>query len=636
MWILGPYYGVNFDQSESEGKWNDWTSENYEEKVSETINQINQMTLSLTNGTETDDDPAKIEWKKLLNSLNSSLSESMEKYFKENPEQLKKLKTAVESSIAKLKEENGWKLPVEYEPLQNFLDKINQLLSASPLLEESKLPELELKQNVKLEWIEGVKWEQKFWKWIDQKEEWQEKSELDITRENLKSQIDAIGTIDVSKLPENVKGEIEQLKKLLMDINMVVDNTTVKNVQILQNFISENLEWEDKINFDAASKRANGKFDGKFGDGTLAWLKIVLEKTKKYIDDVIESLKQNEISDNLEKVKVKENATVKKNEEIKPENLVEGLSEWVTVALDEWQELKTDEVDKKIDVKLTAKSWEKQKPLVAKVTVVENSNNNSTQSPIDTTPLTVNGNQYLVTPNSQTIAQNAKLNWVIFYGIDNREHFAEWDCKCLMKIKGNPNVYEVIVDKNRNISPVAVNIDSKVSVLLKNNLSCKRYLAGKIPEALSPKPVIWWSSNKQDYNIQSYGKSLTIEPMTIRWDSEISSDLWECLVLENFVNFLRWSGEISDIEFKNNNPDLQLRKDGNLYVRVNKKSNRIYDEKWDVKKRWGWYKVPMQRFWLSQINRKVLENFIKYNNGEHWNDNWDKKKANKYYKKIDF
>jgi hypothetical protein len=35
---------------------------------------------------------------------------------------------------------------------------------------------------------------------------------------------------------------------------------------------------------------------------------------------------------------------------------------------------------------------------------------------------------------------------------------------------------------------------------------------------------------------------------------------------------------ISDIKFKNNDPDLELRNDGNLYVRVNKKSNRVYDE----------------------------------------------------------
>jgi hypothetical protein len=31
-----------------------------------------------------------------------------------------------------------------------------------------------------------------------------------------------------------------------------------------------------------------------------------------------------------------------------------------------------------------------------------------------------------------------------------------------------------------------------------------------------------------------------------------------------------------------------------------------------------------------------LKNFIKYNNGEHWEDNWDKKDDNKGYTKIDF
>jgi hypothetical protein len=42
-----------------------------------------------------------------LNSLKDSLNDATEAYFRDHPEQLQKIKTAVESSIVKLKEKNG-------------------------------------------------------------------------------------------------------------------------------------------------------------------------------------------------------------------------------------------------------------------------------------------------------------------------------------------------------------------------------------------------------------------------------------------------------------------------------------------------------------------------------------------------
>jgi hypothetical protein len=38
---------------------------------------------------------------------------------------------------------------------------------------------------------------------------------------------------------------------------------------------------------------------------------------------------------------------------------------------------------------------------------------------------------------------------------------------------------------------------------------------------------------------------------------------------------------------------------------------------------------------LSGLSTDELKRYIKYNNGEDWEDNWDKKKDNKYYKKKD-
>jgi hypothetical protein len=40
-----------------------------------------------------------------------------------------------------------------------------------------------------------------------------------------------------------------------------------------------------------------------------------------------------------------------------------------------------------------------------------------------------------------------------------------------------------------------------------------------------------------------------------------SSSLTECLLLENFANFLRGAKEIDDIKFYNDDPDLELRDD---------------------------------------------------------------------------
>jgi len=673
MWVLGHFYCVNFDNLESEKKWNGWWVENFEKELNDITKEISEITDALSDEPTDNDDEAKKKWKELLDSLKSRFNDSVMNYFKDKPDKLTQLKTVVESSIQKLKEKNGWELPVEYKPLQDFLDEISKSLDSIAVESNQNFPEFPIEWN----WGKPKAWdEKKLHRGLvrERPAEWQEEPDEKLRFYEVAEKINGrgeewglIAKVSALKTKENlnddIKVKLENLGTILSNINKVMDNTSIDNVKLLQVFISENLSGDDKVNFDAKSySKKNKGFDGKFWDGTLAWLNLVINKIEKYIIDITETLKQAEVSDKLNNVKVKENATIQKNGEIKPEDLVDGLTEWLTVALIEWQNLKTDEVGKSIDVKLNVKlnseSWVKEKPLVAKVTVVDGVSTKSktsldadkAQSPIDTTPLSVDGGQHLVMKNSPTIARNTGLRWATFYFWDKftGKHPGEWqhwnpaevpsnglDYKCYMKIKGNPNTYEVMVDKNWNISPVAINVDSKVSVLLKNNESCKRYLANKVPEWLSPRPIIWWDNSKQDYAVISYNKSLTVEPMTIRgkW---VSPDLWDCLALLNFTNFLRWAGEISDIKFKNGDPDLELRDDGNLYVRVNKKSNRIYDENWKLVKNGGWYKVPMQRFWLDRIKNKeeVLKNFIKYNNGEHWEDKWDKKKANKYYKKI--
>ena len=610
MWVLGHYYRVNFDNPDIEWGWNDWVSEDFEAKVNSTIGQINRITEFLTDGLDVNDTDAMKE----LDSLNSSLTESMESYFKDYPDQLKRLKDAVESSIQELKEKNGWEFPAEYKPLQEFLNKINGLSPNNPEVKEVKEPEapkLEL-WNTELNWISaaetGGKWEQKFYKWIDEKKEWQEESALDTTKEDLKWQIDAIDDIDTSKLPENVKWEVKQLQDLLVTMSNVLDNTTPDNVRLLQSFISENLKWTaDWDAFDTASKKHNNEFDGKFGDGTLAWLNKVLEITWKYIDGVKELLKQSEASDNSDNIGSEENETV-----------TEGTEEVVEKSSEDSDE---DESD---------------------------------QPSTNTEPLKIGEEQYQVMNNSSDIATNTGLTWATFYSTLPYSSSVEWEWDWSevqpqlaqttnedgwdriynMRLRDRPDeIYRVKVDAQWNICPTGKNRESNASVVFGNYVSCMRYLKNKLPPVLQDKDVnIWWNGKDYIISLGKWKRRLTVEPMTIDGNWEASNNLTDCLAFLNFTNYLRNKKDLYDIAFKNNNPDLKL--EGNeLYVRVNKKSNIIYDDEWKVKKMGKRLKVNKEQFWLPNDTDK-LNKFIKYNNGEHWRDDWDKKKLNKYYKLI--
>jgi hypothetical protein len=45
------------------------------------------------------------------------------------------------------------------------------------------------------------------------------------------------------------------------------------------------------------------------------------------------------------------------------------------------------------------------------------------------------------------------------------------------------------------------------------------------------------------------------------------------------------------------------------------------------------YYINRASFWLPKDDG-VLKRFIRYNNHEDWNDNWDAKKPNRYYTPI--
>ena len=124
---------------------------------------------------------------------------------------------------------------------------------------------------------------------------------------------------------------------------------------------------------------------------------------------------------------------------------------------------------------------------------------------------------------------------------------------------------------------------------------------------------------------------MSVEPMTIdeKW---VWKNLTENLAFLNFTNYLTNKKDLYDVAFKNNNPDLKLIWN-KLYVRVNRKSNVVSGDDWKFRKNGKWLEVDLQEFWLpADIN--TLNRFIKYNNHEEWNDNWDIKTPNKYYRSV--
>lgn len=547
----------------------------YGSQLNNFTQKIEQITAALTDDPTENDVTAIIEWQELIKKCDDSFKE----YLKNNPEQTQKLKDTLWQSIQKIvdkfKNDNGWTIPDELSPLLKFAASI-WIRQKMEVWENDvkKIPEFDLK-GADFQWIETEWQDQGYFKWKNEKvwineiEEWQEKSELDETMWKIKDQIDKINAIDVSKLTEGDKWKIQQITQLL---NNIMGKKSPDNVKILQKFISENLSGEDKTNFDAKSySKKSNDFDGKFGRGTLEWLNKVLEKIWSYIDAVV-NLNQTETSD------------VSDKSEVKPEN---DTAE------------KTD------------------------------------QSPLDEKPLEFGGNKYPIMENNSDIASKARLQWAIFYSttvfkedwpqLSNTTLLNNWEKEYYLKLSNKPEIlYKVKVDDQWNLCPLAIEINSRLvdknrnsaemKILFGNNDSCKAYLQNKMPEAIKSECTIWWNNDKQDYTLTSHSRTLTIEPMTIAWDW-ISEDLWRSLAFLNLTNYVRslWNKKDKD-------PDVNKK----LKVKWLKDSNgkKLFIDK--------------QSFGLENALPEELNRFKKYNNGEDWRDNWDKKWDNKGFKKMDF
>ena len=443
---------------------------------------------------------------------------------------------------------------------------------------------------------------------------------------------------------ENLKSMEESLKK----IQEILKNPTVSNVQLLQKYIYDNLSEDDKKEFGEKNKYSkktefDWKFDWKFWDSTKEWLEKLLTKMDDYIKQ-LEGTENNENEWGMDGVKQKENINADKNSD--PETWLDNLPNGAKVDFfDETEKEKLNNLWEQ-EIKLKVEVDGNTKEITVKVNVVENADNQS-QPSLDTTPLNLGTSQHLVMRNSSTIAQNAGLNWATFYFGEgyNGEHPAEWqswnqaeipanwqDYICYMKLSNRPSeLYKVKVDKDWNLCPVATKTDNKLkskdwssleeSVLFKNNPSCIDYLKNKLPDEIKEDCKIWWVNSKNDYTLQSYGRTLTIEPMTIAWDWVCKDNennpnyLSKCLAFINLTNYIRslWDN------YGNKNPDIN----SDLKVK-------------GIKINWKKVHINKDALWLRDATDDEILRFKKYNNHEDWRDNWDKKGPNRNYKKVDF
>ena len=488
---------------------------------------------------------------------------------------------------------------------------------------------------------------------------------------------------------------IKKYRNTIKNINQVLEHPNPDNTKALQKFILANLDknkepkvYDDLLTYSFKKKNPDDP-DWLFGQATLNWVHAFLDNLYKHIEKIqaAESIMKNnesiESSVDLKELTVKE--TIKLSDKIEASALIDNfdkLQDKVEVAFKEGKWI--DQLNKllatpqEVIVVIKSKDWKQTREITINATISgdkimleenttwkldedKKTNTSETKSnPVDTKPYeSDDGKKYQVMENNAKLVESTKINWATFYFPESKQDVPQnddgtWETapdklvwqerEFYLKLSDKPGLYKVKVDAQWNLYPIME--ENKLEgkrILIKNNESCVNYLLNKLP------PTLRWSSVKimwdgEDYVIWKdwYRKWLTIEPMTIDWKWlsagwESKTSLADSLAFLNFTNFLRNEGEIYGIEFRNNNPDLRIH-ENELYVRVNRKSNKEESKRnWEKRGElwWKWQKVDLNSFWLPAVENPAFQNFIKYNNHEDWNDNWDGKNQNKHYKKMD-
>ena len=461
----------------------------------------------------------------------------------------------------------------------------------------------------------------KFANWVGEVSEWQESAVGKLLR-NINTKFSSYESILNDSNNKDIKTTLEKVK-------MVLENPVEWNVKILQKVIYDNLNDEDKHKFLLENKNKknyseNDMFDWKFWkhmvEWTQKWLNII-ENNLKILKNAQDVISENEKNNILWKVKT--NIVADANSD--PKNWFDNLPEWAEVKFkDDSEKRKLSTVWDDTEITLIVTANGRSEEITVNVRVVEENTVTTTPEATKLTApekITVNGEVHSIA----TEPPANKFWWALYY-VNNWENSEvlnntpdeNKDREYLMQV--NNETYKVKVDQNWNICPTAINMMSNIPVVMENSASGMKYIENKLPDALKGKGItIWWDWEDYTISLPWWKKFLTIEPMTIDWKWIWS--LTDSLAFLNLTNYLRNSWKMHDIEFKNDNPDLKLEW-GDLYVRVKK----TRDIKW---KKVKWLKVNKDTFWLPD-NEELLKKYIKYNNGEDWNDNWDKKKNNDY------
>ena len=659
MWNFNPYM-VNFGPeggSENPEQVNTTPNETLEKIESIIKDGIDETEKSKLNGVMDDTFfnqlGTYLQNNKVSESIKNSLISVLNAYQDKNDDTYKNLAKLAQK--LKLKE-NNWEWSKE---TQNEIETTPQK------------PSLNFEWTLEWitsEWQEKKKGSEELWSELtrDAPEEGRtldEDKNLHETIKTIQAQLAKIwALLEDSKLSDD--STLKKTQEWLKIAQTVIDYPTAHNVKILQKFISDNLWEKEKKDFDGKSyNKKRQEFDGKFWEGTLKWVNSILKKTGDYIssmENYQKALDKQENIDNLDKIKVKNNPTITKISSDTDEidysqilNLPEGVSPEYEISDEDKNKLKTPWSQ---DIALKVKIWEEERIFNnIKVTVTDSpSTQERNEQSSSSEPLTIwewdNQKSYLVMQDSWNLANKLNLSWATIYstvvntpqvancvqgGTDAGPRFssntlidAGGEKSYYLKLDRFPDViYEIKVDSKWNLCPIATEIinrkDKKgksevitqviTQVLFMKNPSCIKYLQNKLGSGIAGNPIIGWSERKNDYNLQSYWRSLTIEPMTIAWDW-ISKDLWRNLAFLNLTNYIRteWDGR--------NRPDPD----------VNRKVDKF---KW-IKENWKRLTIDKYKYWLKDATNDELVKFKRYNNGEKWEDDWDKKRKNKIYKKI--
>ena len=569
------------------------------QQMEDTLGIIKEQIAELKDNSDKTED--KIEW------LNRRLTADFAKYLK--PEIAQELLNNIKNKY-EVKTDADGKLLMKDLPewlwdLINFLEPI-----ANPFeneLEDGDVAELKKDEVTKWKFygsLEGLN---------NKPEDKNNEGETEVKKLNNLEQLNKSINDALDSIPKDKDGKIDErfnkLQSTLFNIQKVVGNPTKPNTQKLQKFIWENCyknldsKDKDRTSFEKDNHmKKNWEFDGQFWDATLKWLYKLLGEIQHRINDVKEAIvvEKNNSSEGIDKSKNKDETEEKS---AKPE--ISGA----------WKNEKKTEVSKNLPETYEF-GW----------------------------------NHYTLVNNYQDYASKCGLPGAAFYlpnvnNLGNQwesqpqglEAFPEWwDMDAIMKYWND--YYNVKLDKNLNLKPTAINTNSNVDVLFENNASCINYLINKLHDKIADDCVIAWNEKMKDYVIRLKGQEsgVAIEPMEIDghwfWYGDIPLD--KCLTLLHFTNILKKpKGGINDLRFANDDPDLKWNDEKKQLLVNVKKNNKVKD----LSGLKDWYPIPLDNYWLGFLRtdeyESVRNSFMRYNNWEHWKDEWDKKKGNKEYVK---